>query len=554
MTEGVVEVAEGRGDPGGADPVRRLLRLLECPPFRRRELRSAALGAGYSLSVDFELTPEQREIQALAREFARAEIEPHAADWDREHRFPAELYPEARRARADGRLRAGGVRRRRRRLRLLHPRARGALPGRRGGRGHRRRAHERGHAADPAVRHRRAAGAVRPRARPRRVARRVRADRAGVGLGRGLAPDVGDAEDGGWRISGSKRFITHRAPGRHLPALRAHRSLEHERGRRLRVRPRRRPRHRHARRGEARAATRRPRATSRSTPSSTATGCCTRRARASRSRWRRSTAAGSGSPRRRSASPRPRSRRRATTRSSGGSSASRLADFQAIQHKLANMSMEIDAARLLVLRAAWLKQEGRPHAEEGAKAKLFASEMARRQTAEAIQIFGGYGYTKEFPVERYYRDAKITEIYEGTSEIQRLVIARSILGLSSRRSPPADGAEARRARPAHADLHAHRRRGRDEPRRRLAGGEDRPADRGRRRGRGGERAARPRARGRGAGRAARAARPGPERALRPGRGPRRALRGGRRPAPDRRSRRSTGSRSSATGSTRSCRR
>ena len=105
---------------------------------------------------------------------------------------------------------------------------------------------------------------------------------------------------------------------------------------------------------------------------------------------------------------------------------------QAIQHKLADMSTEIDAARMLVLRAAWLKEQGRPHSEEGAKAKLFASEVARRQTAEAIQIFGGYGYTKEFPVERYYRDAKITEIYEGTSEIQRLVIARSILGLKQR--------------------------------------------------------------------------------------------------------------------------
>jgi len=105
----------------------------------------------------------------------------------------------------------------------------------------------------------------------------------------------------------------------------------------------------------------------------------------------------------------------------------RIADFQAIQWKLADMSTEIDAARLLVYRAAWLKQEGLPHTEEGAKAKLFASEMARRQTAEAIQILGGYGYTKEFPVERYYRDAKITEIYEGTSEVQRLVIARSIL-------------------------------------------------------------------------------------------------------------------------------
>ena len=109
-----------------------------------------------------------------------------------------------------------------------------------------------------------------------------------------------------------------------------------------------------------------------------------------------------------------------------------IAEFQAIQHKLADMSTEIDAARLLVHRAAWLKQADQPHTEAGAKAKLFASEMARRQTGEAIQILGGYGYTKEFPVERYYRDAKITEIYEGTSEIQRLVIARSILGLQER--------------------------------------------------------------------------------------------------------------------------
>jgi alkylation response protein AidB-like acyl-CoA dehydrogenase len=110
----------------------------------------------------------------------------------------------------------------------------------------------------------------------------------------------------------------------------------------------------------------------------------------------------------------------------------RIADFQAIQWKLADMATEIDAARLLTYRAAWLKQEGGPRAAEGAKAKLFASEMARRQTGEAIQILGGYGYTREFPVERYYRDAKITEIYEGTSEIQRLVIARSILGSQAR--------------------------------------------------------------------------------------------------------------------------
>ena len=105
----------------------------------------------------------------------------------------------------------------------------------------------------------------------------------------------------------------------------------------------------------------------------------------------------------------------------------RIADFQAIQFKLADMATEIEAARLLTHRAAWLKQQGLPHTVAGAQAKLFASGVARRQTGEAIQILGGYGYTKEFPVERYYRDAKITEIYEGTSEIQRIVIARHIL-------------------------------------------------------------------------------------------------------------------------------
>jgi alkylation response protein AidB-like acyl-CoA dehydrogenase len=105
-----------------------------------------------------------------------------------------------------------------------------------------------------------------------------------------------------------------------------------------------------------------------------------------------------------------------------------IARHQAIQWKLVDMAVEIDAARLLTYEAAWRKDQGLPFAAAGAKAKLAASETARRQTAEAIQVLGGYGYTKEFPVERYYRDAKVTEIYEGTSEIQRLVIARSILG------------------------------------------------------------------------------------------------------------------------------
>ena len=102
--------------------------------------------------------------------------------------------------------------------------------------------------------------------------------------------------------------------------------------------------------------------------------------------------------------------------------------FEGISFKLAQMAMDLDAARLLTYRAAALADAGRPFAVEASKAKLFASTAARKHAAEALQIHGGYGYTTEFPVERYYRDAKITEIYEGTSEIQQLIIARSLLG------------------------------------------------------------------------------------------------------------------------------
>jgi alkylation response protein AidB-like acyl-CoA dehydrogenase len=109
-----------------------------------------------------------------------------------------------------------------------------------------------------------------------------------------------------------------------------------------------------------------------------------------------------------------------------------IGGFQAIQQKLADMQTEIEAARALVWRAARLKQAGRPHSVEGAQAKLFASRVARHWTGEAIQVLGGYGYTREFPAERYFRDAKVTEIYEGTSEIQRLVIARALLGDAAR--------------------------------------------------------------------------------------------------------------------------
>ena len=104
-----------------------------------------------------------------------------------------------------------------------------------------------------------------------------------------------------------------------------------------------------------------------------------------------------------------------------------IAEFQAIQHKLADMAMEIEAARLLTYNAVELRDRGLPHSKEASMAKLFASETANRCAREAVQIFGGYGYTKDYPVERFFRDAKITEIYEGTSEMQRMTIARSLL-------------------------------------------------------------------------------------------------------------------------------
>jgi alkylation response protein AidB-like acyl-CoA dehydrogenase len=104
-----------------------------------------------------------------------------------------------------------------------------------------------------------------------------------------------------------------------------------------------------------------------------------------------------------------------------------LARIQAVQFKLAEMERRIQCARLLIARAAWLKDTGQPYTREAAMAKLYASEAATWVTHQAIQVHGGYGYVKEYAVERFYRDARVMEIYEGTSEIQRLVIARSLL-------------------------------------------------------------------------------------------------------------------------------
>jgi len=103
-----------------------------------------------------------------------------------------------------------------------------------------------------------------------------------------------------------------------------------------------------------------------------------------------------------------------------------IAEFQGVQVMLADMAMQIEAARLLTYRAACLRSEGSACTMEASMAKLYASDAAMRVTTDAVQLFGGYGYTKEFPVERFMRDAKVTQIYEGTNQIQRVVITKSL--------------------------------------------------------------------------------------------------------------------------------
>jgi alkylation response protein AidB-like acyl-CoA dehydrogenase len=105
----------------------------------------------------------------------------------------------------------------------------------------------------------------------------------------------------------------------------------------------------------------------------------------------------------------------------------KISEFQGIQWKIADMYTALEASRLLLMNAAFKKEQGRSFAKEASMAKLFATEAANKACYEAMQIFGGYGYTNDFPIERYSRDARITTIYEGTSEIQRLIIAREIL-------------------------------------------------------------------------------------------------------------------------------
>jgi len=392
--------------------------------------------AGTLPRVDFELTAEQREIQALAREFAAAEVEPFAAEWDRAHGFPRELLD---------RLAAVGL------LGVCVPEEHGGagadflsyilvleeLSRADAGVGVTVAVHTSActlpllafGTADQVERF------VPPLARGEAIGCFALTE-PGSGSDAGALVTSAEETDAGWRIQGSKQWITNAAFGGTLllfartdPETRTARGVSAfvVDGSHVVVT-------RTEEKLGLNSSTTNDISIDAVVPSDRLVGERNhgfRIAMATLDGGRIGIAAQAVGIAQAAYTV---ARRYALEREAFGH---RIGDYQAIQHKLANMSMEIDAARLLVLRAAWLKDQGRPHTEAGAKAKLFASEMARRQTGEAIQVLGGYGYSKEFPVERYYRDAKITEIYEGTSEIQRLVIARSILGRQELVATPA---------------------------------------------------------------------------------------------------------------------
>jgi len=382
--------------------------------------------------VDFELAPEQKEIQGLAREFARHEIEPYAAEWDREHRFPRELF---------GKLAELG---------LMGT----CVPEEYGGAGAGFLSYilvlEELSRADAGVGvtvavHTSAAtlpiltfGTEEQRARF--VPPLARGEHLGAfaltepeaGSDAGALRTRAEPEAAGWRITGSKQWITNgRYAGTFLLFARTDPDVPGAGGVSAFILD---AEHVRVTRDEEKLGL-----NSSATNDIVVEGALVGRDRllhdegkgfrvamATLDGGRIGIAAQAVGV---AQAAYDVAREYAKERHAFGRP---IAEFQAIQHKLADMSTEIDAARLLVYRAAALKERGEPHTEAGAKAKLFASGVAQRQTGEAIQILGGYGYTKEFPVERYYRDAKVTEIYEGTSEIQRLVIARSILGLQQR--------------------------------------------------------------------------------------------------------------------------
>jgi alkylation response protein AidB-like acyl-CoA dehydrogenase len=385
--------------------------------------------------MDFSLTDEQREIQALARDVARAEIEPHAAAWDREHRFPTELYGKL------AELGLMGV----------------CVPEELGGAGADFLSYilvlEELSRADAGVgvtvavhtsactlpilafgTDEQRSRFVPPLARGETIGAFALTE-SGSGSDAGALRTRAEAEGDGWRLDGAKQWITNGSyAGTFLTFARTDAAEEGARGVSAFLLD---AEHVRVTREEEKLGL-----NSSSTVDLVIEGAHVGRDRLLHEEGKGFAIAMSTLDGGRigiaaqavgiAQAAYDVAREYAKERRTFGKA---IAEHQAIQWKLADMSTEIDAARLLVHRAAWLRDRGEEVTEAGAKAKLFASEMARRQTAEAIQILGGYGYTKEFPVERYYRDAKITEIYEGTSEIQRLVIARKILELQREPAP-----------------------------------------------------------------------------------------------------------------------
>ena len=385
--------------------------------------------------MDFALTAEQREIQSLARDVAQAEIEPYAAAWDREHRFPAELYDKL------AELGLMGV----------------CVPEELGGAGADFVSYilvlEELSRADAGVgvtvavhtsactlpilsfgTDEQRARFVPPLARGQTIGAFALTE-SGSGSDAGALRTRAEADGDGWRLDGAKQWITNGSyAGTFLTFARTDQGEEGARGVSAFLLD---AEHVRVTREEEKLGL-----NSSSTVDLVLEGAHVGRDRLLHEEGKGFAIAMSTLDGGRigiaaqavgiAQAAYDVAREYAKERRTFGKA---IAEHQAIQWKLADMSTEIDAARLLVLRAAWLRDRGEEVTEAGAKAKLFASEMARRQTAEAIQILGGYGYTKEFPVERYYRDAKITEIYEGTSEIQRLVIARKILELQRAPAP-----------------------------------------------------------------------------------------------------------------------
>ncbi len=385
--------------------------------------------------MDFALTDDQREIQALARDFARAEIDPHAATWDREHRFPLDLY---------GKLGALGL------MGVCVPEADGGvgadflsyilvleeLSRADAGVGVTVAVHTSA-ATLPIV----AFGTdaqreafVPPLARGETIGAFALTE-SGSGSDAGSLRTSAERDGDGWRISGAKQWITNGSyAGTFLVFARTDQATPGGRGVSAFLLD---AEHVEVTREEEKLGLN----SSSTVDLRIETHVPTDRllheegkgfavAMATLDGGRIGIAAQAVGIAQAAFEV---ARAYALEREQFGR---KISEFQAIQWKLADMATQIDAARLLVHRAAWLKQQGLPHAAEGAKAKLFASEMARVQTAEAIQVLGGYGYTKEFPVERYYRDAKITEIYEGTSEVQRIVIARALLAEAAKALAP----------------------------------------------------------------------------------------------------------------------